>query len=103
MIAANLEKPLIRATARACALWRFRVKRAAEHASLRVRKTRQNNNLDPVTIPATALEKRGQLVKCVKNLKPHEKERCDHQIIANVHAGFETNASCGPRPIGGRP
>jgi hypothetical protein len=53
--------------------------------------------------PETALEKRGQLIKRVKNFQPHEKQRCDHQIITKMHAGFETNAFRGLCLICGRP
>ena len=46
--------------------------------------------------PERPLEKRGQLIQRVKDFQPHQNERCEHQIITKMHAGFETNAFRGP-------
>lgn len=93
----------MKATARACALWRFRVKRAGAAQFHRTGNTSQNNNLVQIRFQRRGLEKDGQLIKCVKNFQAHKNECCDHQIIANLHAEFETDTPCGSCPAGGRP
>src|SRR4029450_5342038 len=51
---------------------------------------------DSVRTEKVCSKKRSQLVERVKNFQPHENERCDHQIIAKMHAGLATNALSRP-------
>jgi hypothetical protein len=88
-------------------LWRFRAKRAPglhtgsrqENAS----KQQSRAGFDSIRTENFLSKKRGQLVERVKNFQPHENQRCDHQIIAKMHAGLETNASRGLCRMCGRP
>jgi hypothetical protein len=91
----------------ACGLWRFRAKRALglhtgsrqENAS----KQQISSGSDSTRTEKSFSKKRSQLVERVKNFQPHENERCDHQIIAKMHAGLATNAFRGPCESRARP